>query len=184
MSDAIVPFMNRQRTLHIAPTLDGGYAFTATLLDSAREAQSADAVVTVHEFVVEGELKGSELVLASLTARAHTTPFASCPFVLPLADGLVGLSLLSGWRSSVLKLLGGTRGCTHMNTLLLSLSELAAMVFFLRINEEVPYTQEARDDGTWNARSLLVAPRVVGACHSLREDGPVLGPLLRAEPSP
>jgi Protein of unknown function (DUF2889) len=46
---------------------------------------------------------------------------------------------LPGWRRAVLDLSGGTRGCTHVNTLLVGLAEMQAMVVFLEMNERAPY---------------------------------------------
>jgi hypothetical protein len=67
--------------------------------------------------------------------------------------------------------------------MLLGLGELATMVFFLRINEQVPYTPAARIDGRWIREALTVAPRLAGdVCYGLRRDSAAMSALEPAEP--
>jgi hypothetical protein len=87
---------------------------------------------------------------------------------------LIGQELMSGWRRAVLELSGGTRGCTHVNTLLLGLTEMQTMVFFLKMNERVAHAAETRASGEWIAAGLDVAPQLADVCYSLRRDGSVL----------
>ena len=62
--------------------------------------------------------------------------------------------------------------------MLLGLGELATMVFFLRINEQVPYTPAARTDGRWIREALTVAPSLAGdVCYGLRQDGAAMSGL-------
>jgi len=129
---------------------------------------------TVHDFTVEGDLEGDDLVITALDVGAGTHPYRGCPAVVPRCQALVGRSLVSGWRAAVLETLGGTAGCTHVTTLLLGLAEVRTPVFFLRMNARVPYSPDAREDGRWTAAGLDLAPSIVGACHVLTRSGPVI----------
>ena len=125
----------------------------------------------IHDFVVDCELSGTDLVITSLDVRAETHPYARCPTILPTCQELVGHSLASGWRRTVIAALGSTAGCTHVSTLLLGLAEARVMSFFLRVNEQVAYTPETREDGRWTAVGLDLSPTIVGACHALSSTG-------------
>lgn len=170
---------SRTKTVEVTEIGDERYRFAARLHDQGHHAnRTADeaegATVSVHDFVATGECEGPDLTLLSLDVEANTHPYADCPFVLPATKQLIGLPLMSGWRRAVLANGGGAAGCTHVNTLLLGLAELAPMVFFLKINKNVPQTPETLSNGSWSVQALTVAPSLSGVCHGLREGGAAL----------
>jgi hypothetical protein len=173
----------RDRSLEVTPLGDGRFAFSARLTDrsSGGEYEPPAPDVTVHDFTASGEVEGPDLRLTRLTVEAVTHPYPQCPFILDTCAELVGSSLRSGWRPAVLERLRGPAGCTHVVTLLLSLTELTTLTFFLQINESVPYGERQRSDGTWTARGLELVPSLSGACHVLRPDGPLAGITRRPE---
>lgn len=166
----------RDRTLEVEPLDGGGFVFEARLIDTSRSGHHEPPAATaiIHEFRVTGEVQGIDLRLTALEVEALTHPYPQCPFVIPVCANLIGSSLSSGWRASVLDGLGGPAGCTHLVSLLLSLTELTTLIFFLRINETVPYGPAQRADGTWNAAGLDAVPTLADACHVLVSDGSVL----------
>ena len=137
--------VTRSKTMQVTPAGPGQFRFSARLTDSAEGGDFSGETATIHDFALDGEVEGPDLTLVSLQVRAYSHPYAECPFVIPATRALLGKSLMTAWRRSVLDELGGSRGCTHVTTMLLGLGELATMVFFLRINEQVPYTPAARD---------------------------------------
>jgi DUF2889 family protein len=178
MGDGFRRTVSRSKTMEVTPAGDDRYRFLARLTDLAVGGDFPGESVTIHDFGLTGEVEGPRLTVTDLQVEAYAHPYGECPFVIPATQELIGGSLTSGWRRSLLDRLGGTRGCTHVNTLLLGLSELTTMVFFLRLNVAAPYTPEARDDGRWMREGLRLAPGLAGACHGLRRDGPVLAPLV------
>jgi len=166
----------RDRSLEVEPLGDGVFTFEARLTDSsvggAHEPPTETA--TIHDFQVTGEVTGPELRLTRLDVEALTHPYPQCPFIIPACEGLVGTSLASGWRAAVLDRLRGPAGCTHVVSLLLSLTELTTLTFFLRINDTLPYGSAQRASGAWNAAGLDAVPTLADACHVLTADGPVL----------
>jgi hypothetical protein len=128
----------------------------------------------IHDFVVDGELQGADLIVTNLDVRAETHPYRQCPAILPSCQTLVGKSLAGGWRRTVLETLGATAGCTHVTTLLLGLAEARTMAFFLRMNAAQAYTEQTRADGRWTAAGLDLAPSIVDACHVLSSSGSVI----------
>ncbi|ODU07197.1 MAG: hypothetical protein ABS81_02535 [Pseudonocardia sp. SCN 72-86] len=166
----------RDRSLEVEPLGDGVFSFEARLTDTSVGGvhEPASGSATIHDFRVAGRVAGTDLRLTQLSVEALTHPYPQCPFIVPACDELVGASLAAGWRGEVLARMRGPAGCTHVVSLLLSLTELTTLTFFLRINESVPYGATQRADGAWNAAGLDAVPGLGDACHVLTTDGPVL----------
>src|ERR1700722_9221217 len=177
------PRVTRTKTVDVISLGDGEYRLEARLTDlsgggdygpaAGRAGDVPDSSV-IHDIALTGRVRGPGLEVAELDVQALTVPYATCPFVLPLVKQLIGRELMSGWRRAVLELSGGTRGNTHLNTLLLGLTEMQTMVFFLKMNERVAFPADARASGEWIAAGLDVAPQLADVCYSLRRDGSVL----------
>jgi hypothetical protein len=161
--------MRRDRSLEVTPLGDGRFAFSARLTDRSLggDYQPPAPGALVHDFVASGEVEGPDLRLNRLTVGAQEHPYPQCPFILGACDGLVGASLGTGWRRTVLDRLRGPAGCTHVVSLLLSLTELTTLTFFLQINESTTYGEEQRRDGSWMAAGFAAVPSLAGACHVL-----------------
>jgi hypothetical protein len=169
------PRVVRTKSTELSVTDDLRFHLVAHLTDMSYDGDyDAAASATIHDFTVEGDLEGDDLVITALDVGARTHPYQGCPEIVPRCQDLVGHSLVSGWRRVVLDTLGGTAGCSHVTTLLLGLSEVRTMAFFLRMNAAVPYSQQTRADGRWTAAGLELAPSIVGACHVLTRSGPVV----------
>jgi hypothetical protein len=180
---ADAPRVTRTKTMDVISLGDGEYRLEARLTDLSRRGDYGPAADStgdmpdssiIHDIALTARVRGPGLEVAALDVQALTVPYTTCPFVLPLVKQLIGKELMSGWRRSVLELSGGTRGCTHVNTLLLGLTEMQTMVFFLKMNERVAYAAETRASGEWIAAGLDVAPQLADVCYSLRRDGSVL----------
>ena len=177
------PRVSRTKTIEVTPLGGGEYRLEARLTDLSRggnygpapaDGSDAPSSRVIHDIAITARVRGPGLEMTELDVRPLTIPYASCPFVLPTLQQLIGKELMHGWRRAVLDLSGGTRGCTHVNTLLLGLTEMQAMVVFLEMNERAPFAPQTQASGEWMSAGLQVAPRLADACYSLRRDGPVL----------
>jgi hypothetical protein len=184
MSSEARPTSVRAKSMEVACVGNDRYEFAARLTDRAVNGNFPGDSVIIHDFEARGLVQGDGLLLVELVVEAHEHPYDECPFVLPATDQLVGASVARGWRTTVLDLLGGRRGCTHVNTLLLGLSELTTMVIFQRMNPAVPYTPDARADGSWTREGLRVAPRLGNVCFGLRQEGRAIGRALGSDDPP
>jgi hypothetical protein len=173
----------RTKTVEVVPEAGGGYAFTARLTDRAWDGQfGGPGEVVIHDIEITGRLSGPDLTVTQLDVTPLELPYGPCPTVAPAAAALVGSGLRRGWRQAVLGHLGGAKGCTHMTTLLLGLAEVTTQVIFQEMNARTPYTPVTRRDGSWQGTGLDIAPDLVDVCYSLRQDSPVMIPLLRDRP--
>jgi hypothetical protein len=173
---ADLPSVRRTKTMELTPVGADSYRLISRLTDISchTDLGSRPDDGVIHDFVIEAELAGPELVIATLNVRAETHPYAQCPAILPKCQALIGQSLSSGWRRLVLDTLGRTAGCTHVTTLLIGLAEAQTMAYFLQMNTAEAYTRETRADGRWTAVGLDLAPSIVGACHVLEAKGQVV----------
>ncbi len=177
------PRVTRTKTVEVIPLGGGEYRLEARLTDLSRggnygpapaDGSDAPSSRVIHDIAITARVRGPGLEMTELDVRPLTIPYATCPFVLPTLQQLIGKELMHGWRRAVLDLSGGTRGCTHVNTLLLGLTEMQAMVVFLEMNERSPFAPQTQASGEWMSAGLQVAPRLADACYSLRSGGPVL----------
>jgi len=163
------PSVERTKSLQVSPAPDGSFTFTTRLTDRSWRGhyEHGDNSALIHDFTVIGAV-GADLVVTRLEVDAVEHPYDLCPAILPACGLLVGASLGTGWRKAVLGNMAGRRGCTHVTTLLLGLTEVSTMVFFLRINERLRFGPAARADGSWMAAGYDLVPSLDGACHVLQ----------------
>lgn len=187
------PRVTRTKTAEVTPLGGGEYRLEARLTDLSQggnygpapaDGSGAPSSRVIHDIAITARVRGPGLEITELDVRPLTIPYATCPFVLPVLQQLIGKELMHGWRRAVLDLSGGTRGCTHVNTLLLGLTEMQAMVVFLEMNERAPFAPQTQASGEWMSAGLQVAPRLADACYSLRRGGPVLAAASTDERDP
>jgi hypothetical protein len=174
----------RTKVVDIAPSGGEHWDFHTRLTDEAwgGDFGGPDRVV-IHDIVARGVLSGDDLVLTALELEPLFLPYAQCPRVEAAVAALVGEPLRSGWRRAVLDKLGGSRGCTHVMTLLLGLSEAATQIIFLQMNAVTEYSAGSRSDGSWMTTGLNIAPGLADVCHALTSDGVVLSPIIKRRSS-
>lgn len=85
-----------------------------------------------------------------------------CMAIESAYQGLVGMNLLKGFRDTVKRHFGRTRGCTHMTELSYVLTTVAVQALAGRRRE----TRTSEHDEQ--------RPFQIDGCHALREDGPVV----------
>ncbi|NBU84854.1 MAG: DUF2889 domain-containing protein [Sphingomonadaceae bacterium] len=81
----------------------------------------------VHEYVVHAVARGPDFALAHVEVDPRVLPYRECPNAAPNAERMIG-KRLSDFRRSVLDELTGPLGCTHLNDVLRSMSEIPLLV--------------------------------------------------------
>jgi hypothetical protein len=173
------PSVTRSKTMELELVGLDEYRLVGRLTDTSRhgdygDVQNSTLEAVIHDFIIEGVVRGRDLIITELGVRAETHPYRQCPAIVPSCQALVGKSLASGWRRAVLDTLGATAGCTHVTTLLVGLAEARTMAFFLQMNAAQAYNQDTRADGRWTAVGLDLTPSIVDACHVLTHSGQVV----------
>lgn len=117
------PAMRRARWIdvwHTGPQLHvrAGFQDSATNPRGGRTA--------IHEYRVAAVVNSDTMVLESLTADPRVLPYRECPMAANNTDRLVGLDLRE-FRRSVVDVLAGTLGCTHLNDVLRGFADVPAL---------------------------------------------------------
>lgn len=103
----------------------GAVAVEASFQDSAPRQSGGRAAL--HEYILRVRLDPDTLAIASLEPEPRVLPFHECPGAIANAQKLVGTPLPQV-RESVLAMLRGPQGCTHLNDALRALAEVPALL--------------------------------------------------------
>jgi hypothetical protein len=82
--------------------------------------------IAVHEYGVFGTVDGAAGTLGSIIAEPHVLPYRECPLAATELDRIIGLPLAE-FRTAIPTILRGTLGCTHLNDVLRTLSDVPAL---------------------------------------------------------
>jgi Protein of unknown function (DUF2889) len=115
--------MRRRRRLDLIDT-GASLAVDAMFRDSHVDPDGAETVI--HEYGVRAEVDRATLVLDQVVATPRTLPFAECPVAAASALRVAGRRV-AVLRDFVGLELWGPSTCTHLNDLLRSLGDIAAL---------------------------------------------------------
>jgi hypothetical protein len=117
-----VPSMRRRRLIDV--TWGNPLIVQAMFRDSHRAEDGLETVL--HEYSVEGSVDPETLQVLACQATPRSLPWTECPQAADSAQRLEG-QRVEGLRSFVRENLSGTTTCTHLNDLLRSLTDVAAL---------------------------------------------------------
>lgn len=116
----------------------------------------------IHDMLIRLTLDG-DFVIHRAEAATDSSPYSICPAVTSAFHQLEGLQIAPGWRRAVLEKFGRVRGCTHLTELLLGPISTTAF-------QAVRGSRE----GAKGPDKEKTATRIVGTCHALASDGPIV----------
>lgn len=117
--------VRRRRRTDVAPSADGSAAVDAMFRDGHLEADGTLSVL--HEYSVVAAVDQRTGRLVAVDADPRVLPAAECPSAAASA-ALVAGTPLADLRQRVRRDLRGTGTCTHLNDLLRSLADVAALL--------------------------------------------------------
>lgn len=118
---------NQWRIRYIDLWLENGrYHAEFGFQDSAARVEGPEYRALYHEYRGKAVIRPESFVLEEMTLTQGSLPFGTCLGALGSGDKLVGLSLAE-FRNTVLQVLPGTAGCTHLNDALRSLQDVVGM---------------------------------------------------------
>ena len=104
------------------------------------------------------------MVIDQAEATMPHHPRKECPEVLPWIRNLEGLEIAPGYSMKVKKVIGGTKGCAHLTSLVIAMGESAVQGYW------VAYFAESRKIGL---REQTIK-KFINTCHLWKEDGPIV----------
>ncbi|MEW2044177.1 DUF2889 domain-containing protein [Streptomyces sp. NPDC005476] len=113
MTRARLP-LHRRTVVLTAYEEEGGdeISVEAELCDERAWAEPPAAVV--HRMALTVRVRLADRVIVAAGARMRSFPHAECPLVVPVFDGLVGLSVAAGYNRAVQERFRGVLGCSHL----------------------------------------------------------------------
>lgn len=105
---------------------DGRYHAEFGFQDSAARPEGPELRALYHEYRGKAVIAPESFTVQEITLTSGSLPFGTCLAALGSGDKLVGRSL-ADFRSTVLEVLPGTAGCTHLNDVLRSLQDVVGM---------------------------------------------------------
>lgn len=102
------------------------------------------------------------LIVQKAEAFTEKSPYTVCANANSNVPGLAGLKIGPGWRTEVKKLLGRTKGCTHIRDLIMGPLAITAYQTI------IPWRDKK------NNLPLEETPLILGSCHAYAPDGPVV----------
>ena len=118
----------------------------------------------VHHMLIRLKVKGPEMLIEQAEAAMPHHPREECPEVLPWIRNLEGLEIAPGYTMKVKKVIGGTKGCAHLTSLVIAMGESAVQGYWAAYGAE---------RGKTGLREQTVK-KFINTCHLWKEDGPIL----------
>ncbi len=122
----------------------------------------------VHEMWVRLTV-GADMVVKGIEVSMPATPYPACQSAKPNFQGLIGVTVGSGWRRAVQECVGNVRGCTHVRELLFPMATVAFQTIggWPVAGEEPEVAPLTRTE----------KPRVIDGCIAWASDGEVVAKL-------
>ncbi|MBT7957410.1 MAG: DUF2889 domain-containing protein [Rhodospirillaceae bacterium] len=140
--------------------IEGRITDTKTYTFDNRERGMISAGTPVHDMLVRLTVD-TDLVVQDAEASTEAGPFEICPAVNEGVKALKGMQITAGWTRNVHNTIGGIKGCTHINQLLMG--PLATTAYQSIVPKKVGFTKKPEK-----------RPIVIDTCHAFTADGPVV----------
>jgi hypothetical protein len=134
----------------------------------------------MHQMQLELRVSLPTLTITDARVSFETHPHVSCPLIAADYRKLVGLSIARGFSRAIRDLLGGPRGCTHVNALLQAMAPAVVQSTWslsVRNSRANDRPIGARDP---EARETRIAANL-NTCHIWSETGEHVTALRRGE---
>jgi hypothetical protein len=124
----------------------------------------------VHDMVIRLRVRGPGMVIEEAEAEMPHHPREQCQMVLPWIRNLEGLRIATGFGMKVKGIMGGTKGCAHLSSLIIAMGPSAVQGYWAAY-------------GVQKAKMSLheeAVKKLINTCYVWREDGPLVTELREA----
>ncbi len=135
-----------------------------------RQEEGSKESQLVHHMVVRLKVKGPGMLIEQAEAAMPHHPRKECPEMLPQIRHLEGLEIAPGYSMKVKKVIGRTKGCAHLTSLVIAMGESAVQGYW------AAYGTFVRKPGL---REQTIK-KFINTCHLWKEDGPIVKGLRQA----
>ena len=118
----------------------------------------------VHHMIIRLMVKGPEMLIEQAEATMPHHPREECPEVLPSIRNLEGLQIAPGYTMRVKRVIGGTKGCAHLTSLVVAMGESAVQGYWAAYGA-------GRERAGLREQTIK---KFINTCHLWKEDGPIV----------
>jgi hypothetical protein len=125
----------------------------------------------IHHMAIRLLVNCSDFLIEDVEVDLLSVPRQVCLETIDCLAPLKGLTVTKGFTSKVKKIVGGTKGCTHLLELLLA---IAPVIF-----QGLAAQQSQKPSAFEFDQVKMMSQSLVNTCHAWREDGPVVEKLKK-----
>ena len=118
----------------------------------------------IHQMKIKLVLDNN-LFVVDAEAKTQNSPYSICKNANSNFRKIIGLQIKSGWKREIIKLIGGTNGCTHITELLSSVATAAFQTIY-------PYKSQQKNKN--NLDQKQEKPLLLGTCHAFNTKSEVV----------
>ena len=127
---------------------------------------------TIHHMVIRMEVSIPQLIIRDIEVELPSVPHKICRELQQSLDPVRGLPIASGFTRKAKDLVGGTKGCYHLLSLLTAMAPAVT---------QGAWSQMAREPLPPENHGPKALKRLKNTCWVWREDGPLIKEILGNE---
>ena len=130
----------------------------------SRKDETREESELVHDMIVRLKVRGPGMLIEEAEAEMPHHPREECKVVIPWIRNLEGVRIAKGFTAKVKEIIGNTKGCAHLASLVISMGPSAVQGYWAAYGverEEISIEDEA-------------VRKVINTCYVWREDGPLV----------
>ncbi len=125
----------------------------------------------IHHMIVRLLVETAGLVIEDVEVELVSVPRDECPEIKDTLEVIKGERITKGFSNRMKSLLGGTKSCTHLMTLVIAMGPAALQgVFSSRAQKPMEIASFMADPD----RVKFFMKTLINSCHVWREDGPAM----------
>jgi len=121
-----------------------------------------------HHMKIELLIATKTMTIKDVAVSLPRVPRDDCPAMATSLDQIKGMNITSGFSSKIRKMVGGNKGCVHLNTLLLAMAPAAVQGSW--INNSWQQEEAGQPDPE-------ISNQLVDSCWTWRKNGPLVATL-------
>ena len=126
----------------------------------------------IHHMLIRLLIEIESIRIVQVEIEMPGIPHQECPETIPIFAKLEGMRIAPGFTSKVRNLIGGPKGCAHLNGLLMAMASAAIQGL---------WTYRAKDRRQNKDIGELADDYLIDTCWVWRQDGPLVGRLPKGD---
>jgi hypothetical protein len=123
-----------------------------------------------HHMKIELLIYTKTMTIKDVAVSLPRVPRDDCPTMVTSLDHIKGMDITRGFSAKIRKMVGGNKGCVHLNTLLIAMAPAAAQGSWINTSWQ---QKEAGQPDT------EISNHLVDSCWAWRKNGPLVAALTK-----